>query len=318
MSKILINQTASDINLDVGLTIPASSQITISPLDFDEASDSDDIVTLIGIGDIIVNNGSINLSKADGIRLIQGGFTNRVLIDDNLIQSNRIKINLDNTLTGPQGAPGIDANRIFDGIGIPAVGLGNDNDYYIDTSSGDFYEKNSGIWNSIGNIKGPQGGVGPQGIQGIQGIQGDIGNTGPQGIQGEIGPAGTTVFGSEYNYTESLTQSSTNSTSFQTKLTLNVSNLPSGNYRLNWTFNWSHSVTNTDFEARVRQDSLVELDQVIIEPKDSGTDQEHPASGFKGNLSLNGNHTFTIEWRTSYTDDTAWIRNARLELWRVS
>ncbi|MBO5319023.1 MAG: hypothetical protein J6B01_04345 [Ruminococcus sp.] len=42
----------------------------------------------------------------------------------------------------------------------------------------------------IGNIKGPQGEIGPQGIQGIQGVPGETGATGPQGPQGETGPQG--------------------------------------------------------------------------------------------------------------------------------
>lgn len=57
-------------------------------------------------------------------------------------------------------------------------------------------------WENVGNIKGPQGDIGPQGPkgdtgeqgpqgeQGIQGLKGDTGETGPQGEKGEKGEKG--------------------------------------------------------------------------------------------------------------------------------
>ena len=99
MAKILKNQTASAINLDIGLTVPASGQLTINPQDYDDAADSDDIVTEVGAGNLIINDGSFDLDKAAGIRLIQGGFTNKVQIDDDLVASDRFKIDVTGTLT---------------------------------------------------------------------------------------------------------------------------------------------------------------------------------------------------------------------------
>ena len=92
MSKILKNQTASAILLDIGITVPASGQVTITPQDYDEAAASDDLVTFIGSGDIIVNNGSEDLSKSNAIRLIQGGQTNKVQLDEDLLDTDRIKV----------------------------------------------------------------------------------------------------------------------------------------------------------------------------------------------------------------------------------
>lgn len=50
----------------------------------------------------------------------------------------------------------------FTGAGAPDVGTGTENDFYLDTLSGDVYKKVSGAWGtSVGNIKGPQGPAGP-------------------------------------------------------------------------------------------------------------------------------------------------------------
>lgn len=91
--KILKNTTGSNITLlDLGITILTSSQVTLSPTDYADAADSDELVELIGNGNIVVNNGSVDLGKSDGVRLIQGGFTNKVQVDDDLTDSDRIKV----------------------------------------------------------------------------------------------------------------------------------------------------------------------------------------------------------------------------------
>lgn len=97
MVKILINNTATILNLDIGISVPASSQTTIQPLDYLEAADSDELVELIGNGTITVNDGNENLTKAQGMALIQSGFR-KTDFDDNLIESNRLKVDVVGTL----------------------------------------------------------------------------------------------------------------------------------------------------------------------------------------------------------------------------
>ncbi|WP_269543163.1 hypothetical protein [Cerasicoccus fimbriatus] len=41
--------------------------------------------------------------------------------------------------------------------GDPTGGLGNDGDFYLDSSDGDFFTKVSGSWQSEGNLKGASG-----------------------------------------------------------------------------------------------------------------------------------------------------------------
>jgi len=52
---------------------------------------------------------------------------------------------------------------------------GIDGDYYLNTTTGDIFQKVSGSWVKIGNLKGAQG---PEGPQGDKGDKGDTGAPG--------------------------------------------------------------------------------------------------------------------------------------------
>ncbi|TFZ81701.1 collagen-like protein [Candidatus Macondimonas diazotrophica] len=102
-------------------------------------------------------------------------------------------------ITGPQGPQGIQgpagvSNATwFAASGVPASGLGNDSDMYLNTDNGDVYQKQAGTWVLLLNI------TGPQGIQGIQGIQGDPGEDGSVWYTGTGAPAsGLGVVGDFY------------------------------------------------------------------------------------------------------------------------
>jgi len=87
------------------------------------------------------------------------------------------------SLVGPQGTQGPAGGRtIFSGAVAPSSGLGDIDDFYIETTNWRIYgPKTASGWGSYTTI------IGPQGLQGIQGIQGP---QGPQGIQGIPGAAG--------------------------------------------------------------------------------------------------------------------------------
>lgn len=59
---------------------------------------------------------------------------------------------------GPPGAPGTPGSGWFTGVGVPGGGLGSDGDFYLDSASGDYYEKVGGVWVLEGNLRGPAGG----------------------------------------------------------------------------------------------------------------------------------------------------------------
>jgi hypothetical protein len=79
------------------------------------------------------------------------------------------------------------------GAGVPASNLGLVGDYYLDTATGNVYNKtNSTTWVLITNITGPQGVAGPAGVAGPVGPTGAVGATGPTGATGSTGATGLT------------------------------------------------------------------------------------------------------------------------------
>ena len=94
-------------------------------------------------------------------------------------------------VTGPQGIQGVTGprgNLIRSGLLGPSNSLGANGDYYIDNSTGDLFEKISGIYIRQSNLLGP---TGEQGIIGLRGYTGGMGPTGPASvITGPTGPFG--------------------------------------------------------------------------------------------------------------------------------
>lgn len=149
-----------------------------------------------------------------------------------------------------------------------------------------------------------KGDDGDQGLQGIQGL------TGSQGAAGQV-----SIFGSEYTFIESIAQSQTTSQTPFNKVTLSLTSIPIGTYRLSWNYSFAHSSTSKDFRAEI----IIDSSQVFYhsqEIKDGGTDQSLSVSGFKTGISLGGDHTILLNyWAEKHT---AYIENAVLEIWRLT
>jgi len=72
---------------------------------------------------------------------------------------------------GASGAPG---SQWYTGAGAPAGATGVVGDWYLNSTTGDYYSKTgASTWTLQGNLKGPQG------IQGIQGVTGTVAAAGP-------------------------------------------------------------------------------------------------------------------------------------------
>lgn len=87
---------------------------------------------------------------------------------------------------GPAGAPGpsgAPANPPLSGAGSPSNSFGSDGDLYINTTNADIYQKTSGSWSVIMNMKGP---TGLTGATGSTGSTGSVGATGSQGASGNF------------------------------------------------------------------------------------------------------------------------------------
>jgi len=118
------------------------------------------------------------------------------------------------------------------------------------------------------------------------------------------------VFGTQYAYAESEGLSTTSSTSLQTKLTLTTPNLPSGTYRVGYTFELSNASNGVLSEVQVQEDGSA----IAVTTFEADNDY-HTLGGFK-EMSLSGVNSFTIKYRV-VSSGTCQIRRARLEFWRL-
>jgi hypothetical protein len=125
-------------------------------------------------------------------------------------------------------------------------------------------------------------------------------------------------FGSWYSYTIEDSQTDTTSTSWQQKARVSVNGVPTGYYRFAWYYEWQYSSTSRDFQAQVQVNDTSTVASHRQEPQDRGSDQWAPASGFYYVYLEEGNHYVDLDFRSSNSSDTASIRNARLEFWRLT
>lgn len=100
--------------------------------------------------------------------------------------------------TGAPGMDGMDGKTIRYGTIAPTAAVGNDGDFFINTTTSFLYgPKTNNAWPSgislIGpkGAKGDTGSKGDAGTDGTMGPQGPIGNTGAQGSKGEKGDTGS-------------------------------------------------------------------------------------------------------------------------------
>jgi hypothetical protein len=69
--------------------------------------------------------------------------------------------------TGPQGTAGVNGATWRNGTGVPSQSLGNNGDFYLNLANSDVYNKISGSWVLVANIRGATGATGATGPQGI-------------------------------------------------------------------------------------------------------------------------------------------------------
>lgn len=83
------------------------------------------------------------------------------------------------SLVGPSGSSGLDGRTIITGVGVPGVGIGNNGDLYLDTSTYLLYApKASGTWPAGVSLTGPAGATGGTGTTGSPGTNGTDGING--------------------------------------------------------------------------------------------------------------------------------------------
>jgi len=129
------------------------------------------------------------------------------------------------------------------------------------------------------------------------------------------GGDGDGTFGSEFYEESSDGESSTTSSSWQEKIEIeNLDIGPAGKYRVGWYAEIRNSSTSGSVEARVLVGgTTVALE--VLEPQDGSN--YYDFSGFYYYTHVSGTVDIEINWRQIDTG-TAYIRRARIEIWRVS
>jgi hypothetical protein len=124
------------------------------------------------------------------------------------------------------------------------------------------------------------------------------------------------VYGSEFQYAESLAQSTTTSTTPQIKVTLTTTNLPSGLYKISGVARGRNSTTNSDMRFQIYQNaSPLGTTDINIESQDASSYFPIVMVHF---LNLSGVQTFTLRYWSENGGATTYITDATLELIRVS
>ena len=157
---IIKNGTASDIVIeDLGITIPGSGQITMdSQYRYNELAGSDDLRQLVEDTDLVVNDGTSDLSAADGVLYLT--FQHQKAMKDDYYT----KIELNTSGAGGQvdwdniiNKPGFGFDtwiepvsyRVLD-IAASAPGSPSAGDVYVDTDDDHFYKYNGSSWDDLG------------------------------------------------------------------------------------------------------------------------------------------------------------------------
>jgi hypothetical protein len=132
----------------------------------------------------------------------------------------------------------------------------------------------------------------------------------------------TTTFGTWSQYATSSGESSyTGSATLQSKVAFTTPSLPAGDYRVGWSFENGCNGDDKELAFRVRVDSTIVM-ETLVKEKGKTTDTPavwHHKGGF-GYVTLGaGTHTVDLFYGlgSGSTGDTAYIRRARLEIWRV-
>jgi len=166
MIVIAKNNIGSDIYLQEleGTMIPVGEQVTMSErFGLTEYNNNSDFVTLVTNGDIVINDGTDDLSAGDGVRYVQltlsgsNTYTNVGAPSGSLGEDYDLYIN---TITGEYYRKEDDTWELkgefgkynYTGTGDPSVELGINGDIYIDVEGGKYYLKESDVWELKGDF----------------------------------------------------------------------------------------------------------------------------------------------------------------------
>lgn len=123
------------------------------------------------------------------------------------------------------------------------------------------------------------------------------------------------VFGTQLFYEDDDPETSNNSaTTWVNKITLVTPALPSGDYLVQFQFNWRSANADRQLEFRVQRGGA-DLDTGL--PFTGSKADRQLISGFKRVQTISGVQTFTLDFRRGSRSTTVYMYNARLFVWRV-
>ena len=121
-------------------------------------------------------------------------------------------------------------------------------------------------------------------------------------------------------YASSESESSiTGTTAYQQKTRLTTSSLDAGNYIILWSCEFSASDVNFIVGLRVQIDDTTDVSICDETPVRKYSDGGYPSSSGMQRVALSsGSHTIDLDYSTADVGKTAYIRRARIALWRVA
>jgi len=137
---------------------------------------------------------------------------------------------------------------------------------------------------------------------------------------------GDNVYGSHFCYETSLPSITTTDQEWVTKVTMSSDQIPAGQYRIGWQYNWDYG-NSTSVEFRVLIDSVVAQDGTASQlsekwAEDDGyvsVDRANHSSGFSYSyFETDSSHTIELQFRTpDHPNGGGKCWNTSLEFWRV-
>jgi len=142
------------------------------------------------------------------------------------------------------------------------------------------------------------------------------------GVKGDANPLNhdQPVFGTEFASAESTGESThTGDVAKQTKTSIVMTSPPSGNYLLQWSCQLSGDDENKQFQADLYDGASI-IDECDFTPKKKWGDANESYPKFGGSLvvALSATTTFSLRYATNDAGKTVAIKNARMQIWRVS
>lgn len=133
----------------------------------------------------------------------------------------------------------------------------------------------------------------------------------------KVGPALREIlFGKRYQNVLVAAETSTTSNSvFSTKATITTPDLPSGNYRLSWSFKWRASAANRGIRYRIQNNSVTNLEAIEFAASASAKPNAAGTTIFEN---LSGVNNITLGFNIGVGSGTVYMSNVVFEFWRIS